>query len=101
MEQTIKPIIQLPPGVCRYCRSPLKIINSEMVCITINENGSPMDSEVYKSSTKGVCPKCLKEYPMKRRGLFYVPERLVFKDGTPDPLPRVVRGLNLLNPFKR
>ena len=102
MEDAIKPIVQLPPGVCRKCRSTLNVVLSDMVKVGLNEDGMPISSDVFKSSIKGICPKCLTEHHMTRRGLFYVPDtdwgRNMVCEDEPD-IPKIVRGSMKDNPF--
>lgn len=103
MKDGLIPIIQLPPGVCKNCKSTLNVILSDMVSVGLNEAGMPVSSEVYRSSVKGICPKCLTEHPMVRRGLFYVPDtpwgKTVDIDESSVFEPRVVKGDKKENPF--
>lgn len=102
MQDGIRPIVQLPPGVCKVCRSPLNVVLSDMVSVTLSDSGMPVASDTFKSSIKGICPKCLTEHPMMRRGLFYVPDTewgrtMKCEDSFYEP--KVVKGTDKENPF--
>lgn len=101
MDDLIKPIVQLPPGVCKVCRSPLNVVLSDMVSVTLNDNGMPVASDLFRSSIKGICPKCLTEHPMTRKGLFYVPDTEWGRSIQEEVFyePKVVKGTNKENPF--
>ncbi len=106
MDDLIKPITQLSPGVCKECRSPLNVVLSDLVRVILSENGIPVSSDVYASSIKGVCPKCLHEQPMIRKGLSYVPDTewgrdMVLCEQAKIPTPKIIKGSEKANPFEK
>lgn len=102
----INPIVQLQPGVCRECRTPLSVVTSDLVEVTLNEEGLPVRSEVRMFLVKGICPKCLTEQAMIRKGFFYVPDtewgrQLQYENNGISLDPKIIKGSLKENPFTK
>ena len=106
MNDLNKAIKKYGPGQCPKCGNNLTIINSDIITSQLDESGQVVSSqEMSQATVIGICRICQTKIPMKRVGLFFIPDyeiRRILNDDEKtlnEFESRIVKGSYSDNPF--